>query len=167
VIESSSRSIEAFEALLREHDRAVRSVAYRMVGGDVDDVLQQAYLKAFGQWSGFRGESTFRTWLHRIVYTTALDHLRSTKRREQLHLRVATDERTTDAAQSVVDHLELERALAALPVDQRVALLLVDGQGLGYDEAAAVLDVPAGTIASRLNRARAAMRAELSKGDLR
>lgn len=167
VHESSSRSVETFEALLRRHDRSVRPVAYRLVGGDVDDVLQQAYLKAFQQWSGFRGDSLFRTWLHRIVYTTALDHLRATERRERLHLRLASSEPAVDSTQTVVDHITLDHALGRLPIDQRVALLLVDGQGMSYDEAAEVLDVPSGTIASRLNRARTAMRTELSTGDLR
>lgn len=164
--EQSGRTVAEFEALLRSHDSSVRPVAYRIVGGDVDDVLQQAYMKAFRRWSGFRGESSFGTWLHRIVYTTSLDHLRAARRRQLLHLRLASDHRS-DATPARVEHLDLERALAKLPVDQRVALLLVDGQGFGYDDAATVLKVAPGTIASRLNRARAAMRTELSKGDLR
>jgi len=160
------RSVAEFEGLLRANDRQIRSLAYRLVGGgggEVDDVLQQAYLKAFVQWPSFRGDCSFTTWLHRIAYTTALDHLRSKGRRERLHQRAATTDSVRDRTDQVVDHLVLERALDELPVDQRVALLLVDGQGMSYDDAAHVLDVAPGTIASRLHRARATVRARLTQ----
>jgi RNA polymerase sigma-70 factor (ECF subfamily) len=157
-------SVAEFEALVRAHDRTVRSMAYRLVGHDVDDVLQQAYLKAYRDLPRFRADSSFGTWLHRIVYTTSLDHLRSGRRRESVARKLRPTAESRDPMQSVVDHIALDRALATLPVDQRAALLLVDGQGMGYQEAADVVGVAPGTIASRLSRARAAMRTELSRG---
>lgn len=160
-------AVAEFEELLRANDRRLRALAYRIVGSDVDDVLQQAYLKAFLQRSAFRGDSSVATWLHRIVYTTALDHLRTAGRRDRLQQRTAGSDRVRDTSDEVVDRLALEAALDELPVDQRAALVLVDAQGMSYDDAAAVLDVAPGTIASRLSRARSAVRARLADGGAR
>ena len=154
-----------FEELLRTHDRAVRSVAYRIVGDDVDDVLQAAYMKAFEQRASFRGESSMGTWLHTIVYRTALDHLRSGRRRQATQHRASTETSIADSSDAVADRMAVEEALADLPVEHRVALLLVDGQGMSYDNAAQVLGVANGTVASRVHRARNAMRAALNRED--
>jgi RNA polymerase sigma-70 factor (ECF subfamily) len=158
-------TVAEFEGLLRLHDRAVRSVAYRVVGDDVDDVLQVAYLKAFEQRRSFRGDSSMGTWLHTIVYRTALDHLRSRRRRQTMQNRVATVTNIADATDAVADRMAVEIALRGIPVDQRVVLLLVDGQGMSYGDAARVLGVANGTIASRIHRARTAMRAALERKD--
>lgn len=120
------RSAAEFESLLRAHDRAVRAMAFRIVGTDVDDVQQQAYLKAFLCWDRFRCDATFGTWLHRIVYTTCLDHVRSSDRRHRAHERAAVRDRTADTTDAVADLIVLAHAVDALPVDQRVTLLLVD-----------------------------------------
>jgi RNA polymerase sigma-70 factor (ECF subfamily) len=167
---AAAAAVSEFEALLRANDRRLRALAYRMVGSDVDDVLQQAYLKAFLQRSTFRGDSSVATWLHRIVYTTALDHLRTADRRDRrdrLQLRSAGTDLVRDTSDDVVDRMALEAALDELPVDQRAVLVLVDAQGMSYDDAAAVLDVAPGTIASRLSRARSAVRARLTDGGAR
>jgi RNA polymerase sigma-70 factor, ECF subfamily len=158
-------SVADFEELLRLHDRAVRSVAYRIVGDEVDDVLQVAYLKAFEQRGSFRGESSMCTWLHTIVYRTALDHLRSRRRRQAIHNRAATVTMIADGTDAVADRIAVETALRAIPVEQRVVLLLVDGQGMSYNDAAKVLGVANGTIASRVHRARTAIRAALESKD--
>lgn len=156
-------SVAEFEGLLRTHDRSVRGVAYRMVGDDVDDVLQLAYLKAFEQRNSFRGDSSPRTWLYTIVYRTAIDHLRSGRRRSVSQHRAATSMIVADRADAVADRMVVDAALAGLPVDQRVILLLIDGQGMSYGDAATVLGVATGTIASRIHRARAAIRAVLER----
>jgi RNA polymerase sigma-70 factor (ECF subfamily) len=158
-------SVAEFEGLLRAHDRAVRCVAYRLVGDDVDDVLQVAYLKAFEQRASFRGDSSTLTWLHTIVYRTALDHLRSRRRREDAHHRAATVTTIADGIDAATDRMAVEEALAGLPIEQRVVLLLVDGQDMSYDNAAQVLGVANGTIASRIHRARTAMRTALDRED--
>ena len=160
---SGYTSVAEFVGLLRVHDRAVRTVAYRLVGRDVDDVLQLAYLKAFEQWATFRGDSSPCTWLHTIVYRTAIDHLRAGRRREANNHRAAAPTAIADAAGMVDDRMTVGAALADLPVDQRVILLLIDGQDMTYDDAAAVLGVANGTIASRLHRARAALRTALER----
>ena len=158
-------NVAEFEGLLRIHDRSVRGVAYRLVGDDVDDVLQLAYLKAFEQRNSFRGDSSPRTWLYTIVYRTAVDHLRSGRRRTASQHRAATSAIIADRADTVADRMAVDAALADLPVDQRVILLMIDGQDMSYDDAATVLGVANGTIASRIHRARVAIRAALERNE--
>lgn len=154
----------AFERILRDHDDRMRAVAYRMLCNReaMDDALQDAYLKAWRARGSFRGEAAVGTWLHRIVVTTCLDHLRRASRQG---LRVVED---LDAGLAVepVDssrRLDLAAALAGLRPGARAALLLVDVEGFSYDEVAELLGVAPGTIASRLNRTRAALRLALAE----
>lgn len=159
----------AFTQLLRNHDETMRALAYRMMGSAsaMDDVLQDAYVKAFKSITSFRGDSLFSTWLYSIVYRTCLDAIRKRERRRETGLQLVTDQPSTAARaeQRIVEISALESALALLSPDQRAVLLLVDADGLTYDEAAAVLDVNSGTIASRLSRARAAIRSTLQQQD--
>src|SRR4051812_49972142 len=134
----------------------------------MDDALQEAYVKAFRALPSFREDAGLGTWLYQITYRACLDH----QRRESRHQVDSTEWSRPDAAAPTADpaatatsRTDLQRALAALPVDQRAAVLLVDAEGLDYDAAAAVLGVAPGTIASRLSRARAALRATLAEGE--
>lgn len=156
--------VDAFERLVRRYDQRMRALAFRMLGSRaaMDDALQDAYVKAFRSIAGFRGEARFSTWLHRIVATTCIDHVRREQRRAEDEL---SDEPVPVAggladgsADVAVRRLDLRRALDYLDPDHRAALLLVDGEGLSYDEAGTVLGVPAGTVSSRLSRARRIMR---------
>lgn len=157
--------VTAFTKLLRQHDDRMRAVAYRMVGtaSATDDVLQTAYLKAHRALSRFRGEADFGTWLHRIVVNACYDHLRRAGRRAEVSLHAVPD---MASPESMEDRLalgsELNQALAALAPDFRAAVILVDGEGWSYAEAAEVLGIERGTVASRLNRARALLRERLS-----
>ncbi|MCE9621897.1 MAG: RNA polymerase sigma factor [Actinomycetia bacterium] len=159
-------SAAEFEAFLRVHDQAVRRMAYRLVGGDVDDVLQAAYLKAFEQRRSFRGDSSPQTWLFTIAYRTALDHLRSGRRRAARQQRAATLTEVGDRSDAVADRMAVKAALDELPIDQRVILLLIDGQDMSYDDAATVLGIANGTIASRIHRARAAIKTAIEGNEI-
>jgi RNA polymerase sigma-70 factor (ECF subfamily) len=151
----------AFVEMVRRYDDGLRRLAFRLLGDRdaMDDVLQEAYLKAFVSIGRFRGNSSPRTWLYRIVYNACLDHLRSRRREpprgEQL------EAWTRDPREQSDLRLTLTEALAALPPEECAAVLLVDAEGLSYDEAATVVGVPAGTIGSRLSRGRAALRRAL------
>ena len=158
----------AFEALVRAHDDRMRALAFRMTGSraGMDDALQDAYLKAFRSIGTFRGDAAFSTWLHRIVTTTCIDHARRQGRRREDEL--SDEPRPGDggadpAGDLVARRVVLRRALDHLDPDQRAALLLVDGDGMSYDEAGRMLGVPAGTVSSRLSRARAEMRRMLQE----
>jgi len=156
--------VDAFERLVRRHDDRMRALAYRMLGSRaaMDDALQDAYVKAFRSIAGFRGDARFSTWLHRIVATTCIDHVRRLQRRAEEELPdepvPARGGLVDGSADVAVRRLDLRRALDHLDPDHRAALLLVDGEGLSYDEAGSVLGIPAGTVSSRLSRARATMR---------
>src|SRR5262245_38013257 len=158
---------EAFAAVIEHYDPGLRALAYRLLGDPerMDDALQEAYVKAFRNLSGFRGESRLGTWLYRIVYNACLDEIARSKRVVQLPLEDAGDpaDGRPDVAETVADRSGLADALAELPPEERAAVFLVDAQGFDYRSAGRVLGVPEGTIASRLNRARAALRQALGE----
>lgn len=155
----------AFGALLRRHDDQMRALAWTVLRdrAAMDDALQDAYLKAFRNLDRFRGDAKFSTWLHRIVYRTCLDHLR---RRRPV---VALDEVGEPAApgadgdERVSERLRIDQALASLDPETAAAVVLVDRDGHSYEDAAGVLGIAAGTVASRLHRGRRALRAVLAE----
>jgi RNA polymerase sigma-70 factor, ECF subfamily len=154
---------EAFAAVIRHYDPGLRALAYRLLGDRdlMDDVLQEAYVKAFRALPRFRGESRLGTWLYRIAYNACLDELRRSYRTEEVPLEAEVPSRAGDPGDVAARSRDLAQALAALPSEERAAVLLVDAQGFDYRESARILGIPEGTVASRLNRARASLRIAL------
>jgi len=153
----------AFAVFVRHYDPGLRALAYRLLGDRqrMDDALQDAYVKAFRMLPEFRGDSAPGTWLYRIAYNACLDELRRSRQVVPLDsVREQPDPRP-GIAEAFSQRSGLADALARLAPEDRAAVLLVDAQGFDYQGAAEVLGVPAGTIASRLNRARAALRRTL------
>jgi RNA polymerase sigma-70 factor, ECF subfamily len=153
----------AFAVLVRHYDHGLRALAFRLLGdrARMDDALQEAYVKAYRSLPSFRGDSSLGTWLYRIAYNACLDELKRTRA-------VVDLDSVRDRAHADLDPIEalsarhaLAGALDALPLEDRAAVLLVDANGFDYRDAAKVLGVPEGTVASRLNRARAALRQTL------
>lgn len=145
-----------FAALVAAHDDGLRALTYHLLGSSqaMDDVLQEVYVKAYRGLATFRGEASIGTWLHRIAYTTCIDHLRRAREAAPL-----TAELEQVAAADVPQHdpalrEQLRAALAALPPEQRVAVLLVLREGYSYTDVAQIMDVPRGTVASRVAAAR-------------
>jgi RNA polymerase sigma-70 factor, ECF subfamily len=170
VIEEAKRGDEhAFTSLIKHYDPGLRALAYRLLGNvdRMEDALQEAYVRAFRGLPGFRGDSRLGTWLYRIVYNVCLDELERSRRLVQLPLEDTIDppDPRPDVVEMVAHRSSLARALANLPPADRAAVLLVDAQGFDYRGAGEVLGVPAGTIASRLNRARAALRRALEESE--
>jgi RNA polymerase sigma-70 factor (ECF subfamily) len=166
VVEQAKRGDqEAFAAVIRHYDRGLRALAYRLLGDRerMDDALQEAYLKAFRALPRFRGSSKLGSWLYRIAYNTCLDELERSRRVGQLPLSEVAEppDPRSGVAETVASKRDLAQALSRLAPEDRLAILMVDVQGFGYRDAGEVLGVPEGTIASRLNRARAALRAAL------
>jgi len=167
VAQSRQGDTQAFSLLLRRHDDKMRGVVWRLVESrsDMDDILQDAYVKAWQSLDGFRGDAAFGSWLYRIVYTTALDYLRKLNRRRVVPLEVLADQAATgDLEAEVADGFAMRRALATLPADQLAVVALVDGQGESYEAVAALLEISPGTVGSRLSRARASLRKQLEGG---
>lgn len=165
---------QAFTEVVRHYDHRLRALAYRLLGdrAAMDDALQEAYVKAYRALPGFREDAGLGTWLYQITYRACIDFQRRESRHQTDTTAWAPSTATAtglaaDPAATATSRTDLRRALAALPVDQRAAVLLVDAEGLDYDAAASVLGVAPGTIASRLSRARAALRAALAEGESR
>jgi len=165
-------TIAAFEALALPLERQVYYVCLNMMGGreDAQDCAQEAMLKAYQAFPRFEGRSKFSTWLYRIATNVCLDALRG--RRETVSLEVMRESgwEVPDGAPEAYERLEeserrylIKQALSELTPDYRAAMMLVDLNGLGYQEAAEVLEVPLGTVKSRISRARDAMLKILSR----
>ena len=155
----------AFAALVRHYDDGLRALAFRLVGDRdrMDDAMQDAYLRAFRGLPGFRRASAPSTWLYRITYNACIDELR---RAPSSSLPLDSVAELADPRPGAAEVLStrdgVATALARLAPADRAAVLLVDAQGFDYAAAAGVLGVPAGTLASRLNRARALLRRALA-----
>lgn len=154
-----------FENLLDRHEAKLRRVAFGMLGDPnaVDDVLQEAFLRAYRKLpSHFENERVEAAWIYRIVHRCCLNELRARGRRREMpgldELRAAATDKT-DASLGVVV------SLAALPPQARAVVLLVDLIGFDYETAASILRVPRGTVASRLNAARAQLRAAFAQAE--
>jgi RNA polymerase sigma-70 factor (ECF subfamily) len=137
----------------------------RMLGREEDalDATQDAFLTVYRKAGQFRGESAFTTWLHRITVNACYDILRK-KARQPLLRAVGDDEREVEPGPPVEDHaaevaggIDVERALQQVPEDFRAVLILADVHDLAYDEIATILEIPTGTVKSRLHRGRAAL----------
>lgn len=148
----------AFGALIRSYDSDLRGVAWSVSRSATatDDIMQTAYEKAFRSIDRFDQRSSMKTWLHSIVYRTALDHLRYEGRRRHQELEVVDQlaPRTDSTSGRVIDQAEVRDALDQLDPEQRAALMMTAGLGYSFDEAAEITGVSRGTIASRVSRAR-------------
>ena len=155
---------EAFGTLVRAHQDRLWAVAVRTLGDrdEAADALQDALLSAYRAAASYRGDARVTTWLHRVVVNACLDRVRRRQARPTVPLPAGDD--VPAAGDPLGDRetvLELEAALAGLPADQRAALVLVDVQGYGVEEAARVLGCPPGTVKSRCCRGRARLAVQL------
>lgn len=159
---------EAFIAVMRHYDRRLRIVAYHVLGDRqlMDDVLQDVTMRAYNALSRFRGDSSLGTWLCRITYRVCCDAIRRNDRLYPLPLSDLSElpGSEPDPADALALHMLLADAFAALPPEQRIAVLLVDREGYDYATTAQILGIPAGTLASRLSTARAALRRRIAPG---
>ncbi|HUM02913.1 MAG TPA: sigma-70 family RNA polymerase sigma factor [Thermoanaerobaculia bacterium] len=174
-----SGDVTGFEAIVRRYSGMVFTLAARLVGPhDAEDVVQETFLRAWRGLESFRGESSLKTWL----YAIALNRVRARRGAlARLRMRFGVGERSgADPDFSLVDALadsglspeenalraeergRLRKAVLALPEEFRLAVVLRDLEGLSYDEVAAVLTVPIGTVRSRLARGRALLKEALS-----
>jgi RNA polymerase sigma-70 factor, ECF subfamily len=150
----------AFHEIVEHYEGRLRVLAYQLLSDadQMNDVLQDTFVKAWAGLPEFRGEAALGTWLYRICYRICLDHLRRQRVRPvgaELADELAD---ATDDFDELALHDQVSAALGRLPVEQRAVLLLVDREGYDYESVAEALEVPVGTVASRLSLARAAMR---------
>ena len=168
---------QAFELLVTKYQRKLGRLLSRWVRdpAEVEDVTQEAFIKAYRALPGFRGESAFYTWLYRIAINTAKNYLVAMGRRAPTTTGIDHEEAESfEEAENLHDYNTPEselagkqiaavvnRAMEALPDDLRTAITLREIEGLSYDEIADAMDCPIGTVRSRIFRAREAIAAQL------
>ena len=167
----------AFELLVLKYQRKLGRLLSRFVrdSAEVEDVTQEAFIKAYRALPSFRGDSAFYTWLYRIGINTAKNYLVALGRRaptttgfdneEAQGFEDAEQLRDSSTPESELEGKEIaatvNRAMDALPADLRTAITLREIEGLSYEEIASVMNCPVGTVRSRIFRARDAIAAEL------
>ena len=167
----------AFEQLVGKYQRKLGRLLSRFIRdhAEVEDVAQEAFIKAYRALPTFRGESAFYTWLYRIGINTAKNHLVAKGRRAPTSTEFDSEEAETfESADQLRDintpeSLLLSKqigetvngAIDALPEELRTAIVLREIEGLSYDEIAGMMDCPIGTVRSRIFRAREAVAQKL------
>jgi RNA polymerase sigma-70 factor, ECF subfamily len=154
----------AFDELYRQHAGRLYSLAFRMLGhaADAEDAVQDAFLLAHRRLDSFRGEAALGTWLYRLTVNQCLDRLRSRAAREG-HATDSLDEpearrEPAGRADSVVERMDLQGAIARLPPGGRAVFVLHDVEGLEHREIALQLGISEGTSKSQLHKARLRLR---------
>jgi RNA polymerase sigma-70 factor (ECF subfamily) len=178
ITRSQNGDIDAFEELVAKYERKVYAIAYRFMGNpeDAGDLTQEAFLKAYQSIKSFRQEASFSTWICRIVSNVCRDQLRKNKRQSQNSLdedvwleegtvqKQLKDQRPTP--DEVYESKELKEYLQGLinnlNPEYKMVVILRDIQGYSYEEIAQILDCSLGTVKSRLNRARKALRDQIN-----
>ncbi len=162
---------DAFETLVRRHEKKIFNLLYRWLGDydEAAEVAQEVFLSAFRAIKRFRGESSFSTWLYRIGINHAKNRQKSLQSaRERQHTGEIPDPPHDSQADPVENAEQRERhelvqwGLKELDGDDSLLILLHDLQEYRYEEIAETLDIPLGTVKSRLHRARQALRAKLA-----
>jgi len=159
----------AFEELYRRHRNHVYGLVWRLCGGDpalAEDLLQEAFVRAWQKLDSFRGESRFGTWLHRLSANVALSDRRSRLRRlgRETELEGAVERQATGAKDVYAgQRMDLEQAIARLPERARTVLILFDIEGYSHAEISAIAGMAVGSSKAQLHRARKLVRKELDK----
>ena len=166
----------AFDILVLKYQVRIMKLISRFLRNqdDVQDVAQEAFIKAYRALKNFRGDSAFYTWMYRIAINTAKNHLVSSARKATTSAVDAQEAEQYDGADWLREYATPEKelmanemkqvihsAIAALPDDLKEAITLREMEGLSYEDIAAVMDCPIGTVRSRIFRAREAIDQEL------
>lgn len=181
---------EAFGELILKYENFIYNIIYHAIGNkdDAFDVSQEVFIKAFRALKSFRGECKFSTWLYKIAGNAAKDYIRDKSKRKTISLSDWTDEDTGDETLTSIrppDIIEesidakpeaayernerrdiVREAIANLSEDHKNVIILRDIEGYSYDDIANMLDIEIGTVKSRLNRARLAVKEYLTERNL-
>ena len=161
--------VASFEVLVRRHQKATFNLVYRLLGDydEAADVAQEVFLSAFKSIYQFRGDANFSTWLYRIAFNHASTRRKSLHLAQQRHVPLDGTELIGDSdafadpektAQDRETQQRVQRALNSLPKDDATIIILRDLQDAPYEEVAQMLEIPVGTVKSRLHRARRALK---------
>lgn len=160
---------DALEVLLKNHYEKIWSICRRMMQNEADalDATQESLITVATRIEKFKGISKFSTWVYRVTTNTCLDELRKKSRRPLLNFdSQETDQPSiTQVESSVVDKIFIDEALNELPAEFKSVLILRDVCDLDYAEISETLDIPIGTVRSRISRGRVAINNYLTKGN--
>ncbi len=175
---AKSGDIAAFEELIDAYQKKVFNLALRIIGNydDAADLAQETFVRIYKAISNFKEQSSFSTWVYRITTNVCLDEIRKRKNKkvvsldEDIHMEdgdmkrqvVSDDPGPDEAAEREEVRRVVNNAINKLPEDQRAVITMRDLHGMSYEEIAQVLDLPGGTVKSRINRARLALKNLLS-----
>jgi RNA polymerase sigma-70 factor (ECF subfamily) len=174
ILQCQAGNRDAFDRLISKYQRRVYTFAYRLTGNaeDAADVAADVFVRLYTSLGSFRGNSSFVTWLYRVVTNIYLDSRKRKRIRQTqslddvIELEESTVQRQYDddspTPQEIAEGRErtaaLQKAIASLPEYQRVMIVMYHVDGMAYEEIAEALEMPIGTVKSRLNRARLALR---------
>ena len=162
---------DAFETLIRRHQKTIYNLAYRMLGDydEAAEISQETFLSAYRAIGNFRGDANFSTWLYRIALNHATTRRKTLTTRQQRTVPMENSEPASDPNPGPPESMEkkeirqrVQQALNRLEPEDAAVILLRDLQDVPYEEVARVLEVPIGTVKSRLHRARQALKSELA-----
>jgi RNA polymerase sigma-70 factor (ECF subfamily) len=151
--------VSAFDDLVRAHEDRVLGICLRMMRNREAalDAVQETFLTVFRKADRYQAKAAFSTWLYRVAVNTCYDQLRKAKRRRTDPLpdnRDPADRQSGDLLAAAELRPDIEAALQQIPVEFRSAVILVDLEGLALEQAAEILDIPIGTVKSRVFRGR-------------
>lgn len=170
IIGSMERDEEAFEKLIQNYEGKIYNMCFYLLKNKEDamDATQDVCIKIYKSIDKFKGDSKFSTWIYRITYNTCIDFIK--KRKNELSYDEVIDNddthrdsRIEDIIESKELKLEIKRCIMKLSDDFRTIVIFRDIEGLSYQEISEILNIEVGTVKSRLNRAREALRNELIK----
>jgi len=159
IVRSQNGDDEAFETLIRDYQRMIHSLCFRMTGSlaDADDLAQETFIHAYQHLASFRAQSRFSSWLYRIAMNQCLNWRKRKAKQDQLHKDWSEQEQDVSGSNSSVVQ-PIQEALMKLHPKQRAAIILTTYDGLSHAEAARVLGCSETTISWRLFAARGKLR---------
>ncbi len=167
VFRAQSGERNAFSELVRIHAQGVFNVVYRMCGDTLvaEDAAQETFIRAWQNLASYRHQMPLRNWLYRIAFNAGMDMLRKEKRilpNDIEEMQLADEHPGPESMVSQQERINLvQRAILSLPEASRAVLVLREYEGLSYHEIAEALDIPVGTVMSRLNYARKLLKEKL------
>jgi len=174
---SKSGDIEAFEQLIFDYQKKAYNIALRVMGNqeDAKDMCQEAFIRIFKSIEGFKEQSSFSTWMYRIVTNVCLDEIRKKKKSEtvsldgtyetengQIHFETVSDDDTPEEAYIRIEKKRIVlKSINELSEEYKTVIVLRDIQGFSYEEIANILCCSIGTVKSRINRGRNTLKDKL------